>query len=155
MAGKGHGQEAVHAPIGIDGHGQGIDGAAPGKAVQEEIAQRTLHRGRFLTVPVHTQHQIPQDKAAFGRGVRYGTPDVLNRAAAGQLRQRDRLARGDAGNAGRTLAAFAQSTAGLTGRALGPGTVFPVDGYGTARFQQGQTAHQRSPHRLCASFLKE
>ena len=140
MGGEGHGQETVHAAPGIHGHGEGGDLVAPGKAVQEEIPQRRFHGGRFLAVPVHPEHQIPQDEMAFVRFIGNGEPNVLNDPAARYVHQRFHRAGRNAVDAGGAFPGKAQRAVRMAGPALFARSVFAVDGAGTSPLKQWQAA---------------
>ena len=135
-----HGQEAVHAALGIDSDGQRIDLAAACEAAQEEVAERAFHGWGFLIIPVHAQDEVAQHEAAGARRIGYGAPDMLDHAAAFDFTKDNRFACGDPADAGRTLASLAQLACGLAGGALLAVAVFPVDRTGAPLAQQGQSA---------------
>ena len=55
---KWHGEIAVESTVRVDHDGDRVDGAGLGVATTEEIADRALHRGEVLAVPVELQNQV-------------------------------------------------------------------------------------------------
>src|SRR5699024_4734869 len=78
LSAKRHRKITVKAPVRSDRDGNGIDDTFPPETTAEEVAQRRLHRRRFLSVPVHPEDQIPQHKTIGIAGlIIHRDPDML------------------------------------------------------------------------------
>ncbi len=84
-----HGKVAVKSISRQDNDRHGMYRITGAKATAEKISERTFHGRRILSIPIHAQHQVPENKPVFFTElIRHGHPNMLNYACpfyAGQF----------------------------------------------------------------------
>ena len=83
-----HRPVGVESAAGVNAYCQGADLGVPAPATGEEVADRTLHRRVFASIPIESQDGLPPDP-----GGRH--PDVLDGAGTVDLCQHPALTGGD------------------------------------------------------------
>ena len=141
-----HGEETVETPVRHNHNRNRIDAAGLCMPAAEEITDRALHRGGFLTIPIAFEYQVTQHVRSGRRGfVRYCHPHMADDTRAVNIHQGHALTGLDCLDAGASFAGGAERAGCGSRGSFAAGGVLRIDTTGAPSRCQCQGIKLVSP----------